>query len=39
MSNFSAFAFDLIAMMNGTYRQGFASSFHGLSFVLPPAES
>ena len=28
--NFSIFAFDLLAMVNGTYRMGFASSFHGL---------
>jgi hypothetical protein len=27
---FSQFAFDLLALLNGTYRQGFASSFHGL---------
>ncbi len=35
-SCFAQFAFDLIAVMNGTYRPGFASSLHGLSFVLPP---
>lgn len=35
-SSFAQFAFDLIAVMNGTYRPGFASSLHGLSFVLPP---
>jgi hypothetical protein len=28
--NFSFFAFDLLALMNGTYRRGLASSFHGL---------
>jgi len=28
--NFSQFAFDLLALLSGTYRQGFASSFHGL---------
>src|SRR5271157_3027572 len=28
--NFSRFAFDLLAMLNGTYRMGFASSFDGL---------
>jgi hypothetical protein len=27
---FSEFAFDLLALLNGTYRQGFVSSFHGL---------
>ena len=30
--NFSAFAFDVLAVLNGTYRVGFASSFHGLDF-------
>ncbi len=35
-SSFARFAFELIAVMNGTYRPGFASSLHGLSFVLPP---
>ena len=35
-SSFANFAFDLIAVMNGTYRPGFVSSFHGLSFALPP---
>jgi hypothetical protein len=29
--NFAAFAFDLLAMLNGTYRNGFASSFHGMT--------
>lgn len=29
-TNFSQFAFDLLALLNGAYRQGFASSFHGL---------
>jgi hypothetical protein len=28
--NFSTFAFDLLALLNGTYRPGYASSFHGL---------
>jgi hypothetical protein len=27
---FSKFAFDLLALLNGTYRPGFASSFHGM---------
>jgi hypothetical protein len=27
---FSEFAFDLLAFLNGTFRRGFASSFHGL---------
>jgi hypothetical protein len=35
-SNFAEFAFDLIAVMNGTHRPGFASSLHGLFFELPP---
>jgi hypothetical protein len=30
--HFSDFAFDLLALMNGTYRHGFASSFHGIDF-------
>ena len=30
--NFSRFAFDLLAMLRGTYRPGFVSSFHGLDF-------
>lgn len=33
-SNFALFAFELISIMNGTYRPGFSSSFHGLSFRL-----
>jgi hypothetical protein len=28
--NFSGFAFDLLALLNGTYRTGYGSSFHGL---------
>jgi hypothetical protein len=28
--NFSDFAFDLLALLNGTYRRGFASSMHGM---------
>jgi hypothetical protein len=35
-SCFAQFAFDLVAVMNGRYRSGIASSLHGLSFVLPP---
>jgi len=34
--NFSQFAFDLIAMMNGTYDPGRLSSWHGLSFRVYP---
>jgi Domain of unknown function (DUF6602) len=30
--NFSRFAFDLLALLQGTYRRGFVSSFHGLDF-------
>jgi hypothetical protein len=33
-SNFSLFAFELINVMNGTYRPGFTSSWHGLTFQL-----
>jgi len=33
-SNFALFAFELINIMNGTYRPGFLSSQHGLSFHL-----
>jgi hypothetical protein len=31
--NFSDFAFDLLALLNGTFRPNFASSFHGLDFA------
>jgi hypothetical protein len=34
VQNFALFAFDLISIMNGTYRPGFVSSFHGLNFSL-----
>jgi hypothetical protein len=34
--NFSRFAFDLLAIMNGTYRPGFASSFHDIDFAKFP---
>jgi hypothetical protein len=30
--NFSDFAFDLLALLKGTYRHGYASSMHGLDF-------
>jgi hypothetical protein len=30
--NFSDFAFDLLALLNGTYRPGFGSSFYGRDF-------
>ncbi len=36
LNNFSLFAFELIGIMNGTYRPGFISSTHGLSFMLEP---
>ena len=31
-TNFAQFAFDLLAILNGTYRQGFVSSMHGFDF-------
>ena len=34
-SNLSWFAFDLVAVMNGTYRPGTISSNHGMFYVLP----
>ena len=34
VQNFAIFAFDLISVMNGTYRPGFVSSWHGLTFSL-----
>lgn len=33
-SNFAVFAFELINVMNGTYRPGFSSSWHGLTFSV-----
>ncbi len=36
LNNFSLFAFELIDVMNGTYRPGFGSSWHGLTFSLEP---
>jgi hypothetical protein len=33
-ANFAMFAFDLIAMMNGTFRKDFVSSFHGMPFPV-----
>ncbi|MGC2330796.1 MAG: DUF6602 domain-containing protein [Candidatus Acidiferrales bacterium] len=33
---FSGFAFDLLALLNGTYRPGYGSSFHGLQ--IPDAK-
>jgi hypothetical protein len=33
---FSQFAFDLLALLNGTYRVGFGSSFHGLEIRGTP---
>lgn len=35
---FSRFAFDLIAFLNGTYSPGKASSFHGTSVYYRPKE-
>ena len=35
LANFSMFAFDLIAMLNSTYRSGFISSMHGMSWLNP----
>jgi hypothetical protein len=35
--NFSIFAFDLIALLNGTYQAGRGSSFHGLEIRNPDA--
>lgn len=35
-SAFAIFAHDLIHVMNGTYRPGFISSWHGLNFPLEP---
>jgi hypothetical protein len=37
-SNFARFAFELIAVMDGTYRQGFIPSWHGMSFTVPVNE-
>lgn len=34
IQTFALFAFDLISVMNGTYRPGFVSSWHGLTFSL-----
>jgi hypothetical protein len=31
-ANFSGFAFDLIALLNGTFRESFVSSLHGFNF-------
>jgi hypothetical protein len=33
-ANFVIFAFDLIAWLNGTYRNGFVSSFHGVDIPV-----
>jgi hypothetical protein len=32
-TNFSKFAFDLLALFNGTYRSGFVSSMHGFEIT------
>jgi hypothetical protein len=34
-SNFSQFAFKLLALLNGTYKPGFLSSMHGMSWMNP----
>lgn len=34
-ANFSMFAFDLIAILNSTYRSGYISSFYGMSWINP----
>lgn len=34
-TNFSVFAFDLIARLSGTFRPGYLSSFHGISYLNP----
>jgi len=34
-ANFSMFAFDLIALLNNTYRSGYISSMHGMSWHNP----
>ena len=35
-ANFSQLAFDLIAMMNGTYNPGLLSSWYGMTFLVNP---
>ncbi len=32
-AEFAMFAFDMVAILNGTYRSGYASSLHGMSYV------
>ncbi|MDF2953058.1 MAG: hypothetical protein OD816_000303 [Thermodesulfobacterium sp.] len=34
-ANFSMFAFDLIAILNGTFKPGYISSYYGLSYLNP----
>lgn len=34
-ANFSSFAFDIILLLEGKFRPGFASSFYGLSWLNP----
>ncbi len=37
-ANFSMFAFDLVAQLAGTYRPGYLSSWHGMSWMNPDRE-
>ena len=37
-ANFSMFAFDLVAILNGTFRMGYVSSFHALPFKQTQGE-
>jgi len=39
MAGFAAFAFDLIALLNGTFDPGRASSFHGMVWLNPKRPS
>jgi hypothetical protein len=34
-ANFAKFAFDIVALLNGTYRAGHVSSFHGMNWLNP----
>src|SRR5207302_917696 len=36
---FAQFAFDVLALLNGTYTNGYVSSFHGLSWMNPARQS
>ena len=35
VANFSSFAFDIIALLEGKYRPGFSSSIHGMTWLNP----